>query len=46
VRLPLDCREGRKHAGIYVKIETLARRGRPLAASDAARPNDTVKKIA
>jgi cell cycle sensor histidine kinase DivJ len=46
VRLPLDCREGRKHAGNYVKIETLARRGRPLAASDAARPNDTVKRIA
>jgi cell cycle sensor histidine kinase DivJ len=46
VRLPFDCREGRKHAGNYVKIETLARRGRPLAASDAARSNDTVKKIA
>jgi cell cycle sensor histidine kinase DivJ len=46
VRLPFDCREGRKQAGNYVKIETLARRGRPLAASDAARPNDTVKKIA
>ena len=46
VRLPLDCRDGRKIAGHHVKIETMAQRGRPLAAPDRARPNDQVKKIA
>ncbi len=46
VRLPLDCRDGRKIAGHHVKIETMAQRGRPLAAPDSARPNDQVKKIA
>jgi len=46
VRLPLDCRDGRKIAGHHVKIETMAQRGRPLAAPDHARPNDQVKKSA
>lgn len=46
VRLPMDCRNARKIAGHYVKIETLAQRGRPLAAPEAASSSDQVKKIA
>lgn len=46
VRLPLDCRTARMSANNSMKIETLARRGRPIAMLDPARPNDQVKKIA
>jgi signal transduction histidine kinase len=46
VRLPMDCRNARKIAAHQVKIETLTRRGRPLAGAEAAHPNDQVKKIA